>query len=94
MTKEEIMAKFNLTHIAQAYCKDDLEKLSEQCAEFAGDLWTLANIDLKRGNGTLAITLNEMADLLEDISRATWAARKLQEGKTVVVYEGGLLKTE
>lgn len=78
---------FNIEHMARVYSEQDLETIDEQCAEFAADLWTLANLDLARSTGTISKSLNEISDIIEEIGKAAWAARKLQQGKTVTVYQ-------
>lgn len=78
---------FNIEHMARVYSKQDLETIDEQCSEFASDLWTLANLDLARSTGTISKSLNEISDIIEEIGKAAWAARKLQQGKTVTVYQ-------
>ena len=76
---------FNYRHIAKSYSAQDLEILSDKCNQIASDLWTLANLDLIRTNGTISENLNKISNEIEEIAKAAWCAGKLQQGERMEV---------
>lgn len=80
---------FNLEHMARVYSRHDLATLDSRCADIASDLWTLANMDLARGNGTIAKELTKISEYIEEIGKAAWAANHVKDGNVVCYVSDG-----